>query len=151
MNFANIFLPLTLMAAAAYPPLKYLLPVPATSAFAALSFAAWGAWAANRGATERAHSPSARQQEGDRGERKDARASELRALLSRRLRMDLSGIDLDASLNDALGIDSLTGLEVMVHVENQFEVYFNDEQLSRPRTLANILVALDGVKWRRAS
>ena len=42
--------------------------------------------------------------------------SELRALLSRRLRMDLSGIDLDASLNEALGIDSLTGLEVMVHV-----------------------------------
>ena len=75
MNFANIFLPLTLMAAAAYPPLKYLLPVPATSAVAALSLAAWGAWAANRGATERAHSPSARQQEGDRGERNDARAS----------------------------------------------------------------------------
>ena len=30
MNFANLFLPLTLMAAAAYQPFKYLLPVPAT-------------------------------------------------------------------------------------------------------------------------
>lgn len=77
--------------------------------------------------------------------------SELRGLLSRRLYMDVSAIDLDASLNDALGIDSLTGLEVMVHVESHFDVYLSDEHLSQPRTLANILAALDEVTWRRAS
>ena len=75
MNFANIFLPLTLMAAAVYPPLKYLLPVPATSAIAALCLVAWGTWAANRGATERVYSPPSRQQESNTGGRKDATAS----------------------------------------------------------------------------
>jgi hypothetical protein len=71
MNIANIVLPLTLMAAAAYPPLKYLLPVPATSALAALCLVAWGTWAADRGPSERAFSPSARQQEGVTGGQKD--------------------------------------------------------------------------------
>jgi acyl carrier protein len=77
--------------------------------------------------------------------------SDLRALLSRKLNMDLSGVELEASLNDALGIDSLTGLEVMVHVEEHFDVYFSDEQLSRSSTLANILAVLDETTSRWAS
>ena len=77
--------------------------------------------------------------------------SELRALLSHNLHMDLAAVDLDAPLNDALGIDSLTGLEVMVHVEDHFNVYLSDEQLSRSRTLANILAVLDETHLRRAS
>ena len=44
MNAANIWLPLGLFAAATYEPLKYLLPLPALSAFAALSIVAWGVW-----------------------------------------------------------------------------------------------------------
>jgi hypothetical protein len=44
MNFGNVFLPLTLFAAAAYRPLKYLLPFPAVSIFVALCFAAFGVW-----------------------------------------------------------------------------------------------------------
>ena len=44
MNFANIVLPLTLFAAALSPPFKYLLPVPALGAFAALCLVAWGVW-----------------------------------------------------------------------------------------------------------
>ncbi len=42
MNFGNVFLPLTLFAAAAYPPLKYLLPLPALGVFLALVAAAFG-------------------------------------------------------------------------------------------------------------
>ena len=42
MNFGNLFLPLTLLAAAAYHPLKYLMPIPATSVFVALVIMAWG-------------------------------------------------------------------------------------------------------------
>lgn len=42
MNFGNIFLPVTLFAAAAYHPLKYLLPFPAVSVFVALCITAYG-------------------------------------------------------------------------------------------------------------
>ncbi len=42
MNFGNVFLPLTLFAAAAYSPLKYLLPFPALAVFLALAAVALG-------------------------------------------------------------------------------------------------------------
>ncbi len=42
MNFGNLFLPLTLFAAAAFHPLKYLMPLPATSVFVALVIMGWG-------------------------------------------------------------------------------------------------------------
>jgi hypothetical protein len=42
MNFGNIFLPLTLFAAAAYRPLKYAMGAPAVAVFVALVVTAWG-------------------------------------------------------------------------------------------------------------
>jgi hypothetical protein len=42
MNFGNIFLPLTLFAAAIHRPLKYLMPWPALAVLAALLLAACG-------------------------------------------------------------------------------------------------------------
>ena len=50
MNAGNLLLPVVLLAAGFYAPLKYLLPLPATSIFVALSLAAYGAWFAYRGA-----------------------------------------------------------------------------------------------------
>lgn len=44
MNFGNIFLPLTLFAAAAYHPAKYLLPVPALSVTIALVIVAYAVY-----------------------------------------------------------------------------------------------------------
>lgn len=43
MNAGNIFLPLTLVAAGAYRPLKFLMPLPALCVFLALVLAAYGA------------------------------------------------------------------------------------------------------------
>jgi hypothetical protein len=43
MNFGNIFLPLTLFAAAFWHPLKYTMPLPACSVFLALLICAHGA------------------------------------------------------------------------------------------------------------
>jgi len=43
MNLGNLLLPVLLFAAAAFPPVKYALAVPATAVFVALSLAAWGA------------------------------------------------------------------------------------------------------------
>ena len=42
MNFGNVFLPLSLFAAAAYRPLKYLMPFPALAVFLALIIAISG-------------------------------------------------------------------------------------------------------------
>ena len=42
MNFGNVFLPLTLFAAAAWHPLKYLMPLPASAVFVALAVTAMG-------------------------------------------------------------------------------------------------------------
>jgi hypothetical protein len=42
MNFGNIFLPLTLWAAAIYHPLKYSMPLPATAVLVAMVLAAYG-------------------------------------------------------------------------------------------------------------
>ena len=43
MSFGNIFLPLTLFAAAAYRPFKYLMPLPALAVTLAMVLGAWGA------------------------------------------------------------------------------------------------------------
>lgn len=43
MNIGNVFLPLTLLAASAYHPLKYLMAVPATAVVIALALSAFGA------------------------------------------------------------------------------------------------------------
>jgi hypothetical protein len=44
MNFGNIFLPLTLFAAAAYRPFKYTMSAPALAVFLALVVTAYGVW-----------------------------------------------------------------------------------------------------------
>lgn len=44
MNFGNVFLPLTLVAASAYRPCKYLMPFPATAVTIALCLIAYGVW-----------------------------------------------------------------------------------------------------------
>jgi hypothetical protein len=44
MNFGNVFLPLTLFAAAAYHPIKYFMSIPALAVFVALVLTACGAW-----------------------------------------------------------------------------------------------------------
>jgi hypothetical protein len=44
MNFGNVFLPLTLFAAAAYRPLKYFMSAPALAVFVAVVVTAYGVW-----------------------------------------------------------------------------------------------------------
>ncbi|MFQ5974160.1 MAG: hypothetical protein ACE5Q3_17685 [Alphaproteobacteria bacterium] len=44
MNFGNLILPANLLAAGVFPPVKFLLPLPAVSVFSALLLVAVGAW-----------------------------------------------------------------------------------------------------------
>jgi hypothetical protein len=59
MNFGNIFLPITLFAAAAYRPLKYLMIAPAVAVAVALLLTAYGVWRGNdepdRGSRDHGH------------------------------------------------------------------------------------------------
>lgn len=48
MNFGNIVLPVVLLGAALWPPLKYLLSIPASAVFVSLVLAAFGATAGRR-------------------------------------------------------------------------------------------------------
>ena len=79
--------------------------------------------------------------------------ADLRDITSRKLSCDMTRVGLHEPLKDATGMDSLTGLELMAAVETRFDVYFRDDHIAQPRTLANILAALDEVtaKERRPS
>jgi acyl carrier protein len=78
---------------------------------------------------------------------------DLRQIADRMLNCDTSRVGLDEPLIEVTGMDSLTGLELMAAVETRFGVYFSDDHIAQPRTLANILAALDEVaaKERRQS
>ncbi|MBF0186173.1 MAG: acyl carrier protein [Magnetococcales bacterium] len=69
----------------------------------------------------------------------------LRHLLTQSLGVDATNIEPDRELTEALGIDSLSSLEVMASVETEFGVFFPPEHLSRPRTLSKILESIEEV------
>jgi|SaaInl4_150m_RNA_FD_contig_21_1516141_length_898_multi_9_in_0_out_0_2 acyl carrier protein len=77
--------------------------------------------------------------------------TQLRDFLSTRFALDMSDTPLDEPLVETLALDSLAGLELMVEIEVQFNVYFTEDHLAQDRTLRNILEALDGLSWRAAS
>ena len=77
--------------------------------------------------------------------------AELRRKISRFLHQDVSQIGLDEHLDEVLGFDSLTGLELMSSIERHFDVYLSDEHLAQPRTLRNMIAALEASSWREAS
>lgn len=77
--------------------------------------------------------------------------AELRTFLAAHFDQDLAALPLDTSLDEALGLDSLDGLELMAEIEEHFDVCFPPEDVNAPRTLGNILEALDASSWRKAS
>lgn len=76
---------------------------------------------------------------------------DVRHVVANKLCFDVSGVGLDEPLKEVTGMDSLTGLELMAEIEKRFNVYFSDDQVAQPRTLGNILSALDDAGRRRAS
>lgn len=64
--------------------------------------------------------------------------SELRAIFEEVTGRDTGGLGSEDDLVAALGIDSLTGLRFLAHVEKKYDVRFPDDQLSSFRSLANV-------------
>jgi acyl carrier protein len=61
----------------------------------------------------------------------------IKALAVKEFSIDPSGLDLAASL-DQLGIDSLSFIEFMFKVEEEFGVSVSDEELTNIKTLADL-------------
>jgi len=74
----------------------------------------------------------------------DAMEEKLRTLLSEISKRDVSALGVDDDLVESLGLDSLAGLRVLAAVEKQFDVTFPDDQLSKLRTLRQLLAGISG-------
>ena len=70
------------------------------------------------------------------------RERELRGLITKTTKADVSTLGLDDDVMDALGLDSLAGLRLLAAVEKRFGIRFPDERLGEFRSLRKILEVL---------
>ncbi len=68
----------------------------------------------------------------------DSAEQKLRQILGEYLKKDLTGVPADQDLIDYLGLDSITGLNLLALVEKRFQVRFDDEILSSLRSIARL-------------
>jgi acyl carrier protein len=64
--------------------------------------------------------------------------AQVREIIATVAKQDLSAIGRDADLVEALGVDSLQGLQVLAAVEKRFRIRLPDEELVRMRTIGII-------------
>jgi acyl carrier protein len=67
----------------------------------------------------------------------------LRDLVTRISGKSASGTDLEADLGEAFGLDSLGRLEVLAEIEDEFDFFFDDNELVNASTLSKMLDAID--------
>lgn len=67
----------------------------------------------------------------------------LRDLISRISGNSATGIGVHEDLQEALGLDSLGRLEVLAEIEDQFDFYFDDNQMMNASTLSRINLAIE--------
>lgn len=67
----------------------------------------------------------------------------LREVISRISGKSAADIGVDDDLGDAVGLDSLGRLEVLAEVEDEFDFFLEDNDLSHASTLAKIVRAID--------
>ena len=73
----------------------------------------------------------------------DKREAWLRELVTRISGNSAERTDLEADLNEAVGLDSLGRLEVLAEVEDEFDFFFDDNDLVNASTLSKMLDAID--------
>ncbi len=75
----------------------------------------------------------------------------MRQAIGECLHREVAELELDEPLGEVLGIDSLAGLELMAQIETRLGVRFRDEHLAQPRTLGNMLAAIQAQEGRARS
>lgn len=71
----------------------------------------------------------------------------LRQILGEYLKRDLTDVPTDEDLIDYLGLDSISGLNLLALVEKRFQVRFDDEILSSLRSIEKLC---DGISQAQA-
>ncbi len=80
----------------------------------------------------------------------DQREGELRRLLAEVTRKEISSAAADDDLVRELGLDSLTGLEVLAAVEKRFGVRFPDDRLDEFRSIAHLMEVIASEEVERS-
>lgn len=68
----------------------------------------------------------------------DAMESRIRAIVAEQLGVDLGDITSDANILDDLGADSLDVVELMLTLEDEFDIEVPDEELEGMRTIGDV-------------
>lgn len=68
----------------------------------------------------------------------DSAEQKLRQILGEYLKKDLTGVPGDQDLIDYLGLDSISGLNLLALVEKRFQVRFDDEILASLRSIEKL-------------
>ncbi len=80
----------------------------------------------------------------------DEREGELRRLLAEVTRKEILPVATHDDLVRELGLDSLTGLEVLAAVEKRFGVRFPDDRLDEFRSIADLMEVIAGEEGGRS-
>jgi acyl carrier protein len=67
----------------------------------------------------------------------------VRALIAGVARQDVASLSREADLVEALGVDSLQGLQILAGVEKHFDVRLPDDELVELRTIGRIVAIVE--------
>lgn len=70
----------------------------------------------------------------------------VQAIIVEELGVELESVTLEANLNDDLGADSLDAVELIMAIEDEFEIKVSDEVAQGFKTVAQIVNYIEGVK-----
>lgn len=73
-----------------------------------------------------------------------AREAWLRDAVSRISGNTADGVGPDEDLHEAVGLDSLGRLELLAEIEDEFDFFFDDNEVMAATTLGRILEAIEG-------
>ena len=77
--------------------------------------------------------------------------AQVREIIATISRQDLASVQVDDSLVEVLGVDSLQGLQILAAVEKRFGVRLPDEELIRMRTIGAIVAAVAQLRQESVS
>lgn len=69
--------------------------------------------------------------------------SKIQTVVAKQLSVDVAKVNLDAKLNEDLGMDSLDATELIMALEEEFNLEILDEDAEKMKTVRDILTYLD--------
>lgn len=68
----------------------------------------------------------------------------VKVILAEQLDVEEDSITLDTNLEDDLGVDSLEVFDILMSIEDEFEVEVPDEEIENIRTVAELVSFIEG-------